>query len=106
MRAANAERQALLLQALDAELGDLLTTEPAEAGMHLLAWLPAGSDDRAISRAAVRGGVEVLPLSHFCLEARLDPALILGFPCVPPEAIGPGVAALARVLRRECPTPA
>ena len=41
----------------------------------------------------------MLPLSMFCLEARQDPALVLGFPCVPPEAIEPGVEALAEVLR-------
>ena len=100
MRAANAERQALLLEALGSSLGDILETRPAESGLHLLGWLPEGSDDRAISRAAVRDGVEVLPLSHFCLESRQRPALLMGFACVPPADIGPGVEALARVLRR------
>ena len=54
MRALYAERQALLLEAAARHLGDRLTLKPAEAGMHLVGYLPPGTDDRAIAARARR----------------------------------------------------
>ncbi len=49
-RALYAERQAALVRAVRRALRGLLDVTPAEAGMHLLGWLPAGVDDRAAAR--------------------------------------------------------
>jgi GntR family transcriptional regulator/MocR family aminotransferase len=36
--------------------------------MHLIGWLPEGVNDQAASRAAFASGVEVTPLSSYCIE--------------------------------------
>src|SRR5262249_53877268 len=45
MRTLYAERQAVLVEAARRELGDLLDVRPAEAGTHLIGWLPKGVSD-------------------------------------------------------------
>jgi GntR family transcriptional regulator/MocR family aminotransferase len=98
MRAAYAERQALLVDRLERRCGGLLEVAPVTAGMHLIAWLPEGSDDKAVSRAVWAKGVETLPLSIYAFEAKLRPGLLLGFTCVRPEEIAPCVDKLAAAL--------
>ena len=98
MRAVNMERQTALLDALRAELGGVLDVAPVEAGMHVIAWLPDGADDTAMSAAAWDQGVVTLPLSIFCIEPYARAALLLGFTGFPPEAMRPAARTLARAL--------
>ena len=63
MRVAYAQRQSLLLANLREKANGLLEVEPSEAGMHLIAWLPEGEDDREVSRKLWAAGIEVVPLS-------------------------------------------
>jgi GntR family transcriptional regulator / MocR family aminotransferase len=51
----------------------------AEAGMHLVALLPPGVDDVAVSREAARGGISVTPLSTCYLKPPTRGGLILGY---------------------------
>ena len=90
-----------------ATLGGLLEVLPAEAGMHLMGWLPPGVDDRVAARAALARDVDAPPLSAY----RIRPArradrggLVLGYAAYAPqeieEACGRLAAALAGVGRR------
>jgi GntR family transcriptional regulator/MocR family aminotransferase len=101
-RALYAERQAALVRAARRSLGGLLEVAPAEAGMHLMGWLPAGVDDRVAARAALARDVDALPLSSF----RARPArrgarggLMLGYAAYAPREIEEGCARLAAALR-------
>lgn len=76
----------------------LFAIERPDSGMNALAWLPAGIDDRAVARAALAAGVHSYPLSDYCLLPGNEPALILGFAGVQHHQLGPGLAALARVV--------
>ena len=67
--------------------------------MHTLAWLDE-IDDAAASRAAAEINVEAAPLSAFCVESRLDDALLLGYGVVTPRQIRVSTEALARALER------
>jgi GntR family transcriptional regulator/MocR family aminotransferase len=98
MRVAYRERQQTLLEAAQAALAGLLEVEPAEAGMHLMGWLPPGSDDQAVARRAAAQGVDAPPLSAFAVEP-CRPGLLLGYAAYPPAALREGVARLARALR-------
>ena len=98
MRSLNQERQTRLLEALRSELGSFLEVAPVEAGMHLIGWLPAPCDDRKVSAAAWAGGVDLLPLSIFCVEPPRRGALLLGFTGVPPAQIPPAARKLARAI--------
>jgi GntR family transcriptional regulator/MocR family aminotransferase len=94
MRLLYAERQAALIEAAR-PLSDWLDLRPSEAGMHLLGWLPGGSDDEAIAQLAARHGVITHPLSRHCLEPSEQRALLLGYASVPIPAIREGVRRLA-----------
>jgi GntR family transcriptional regulator/MocR family aminotransferase len=99
MRTLYAERQGALLAAARRELGGRLEVEPAGTGLHLVGWLPEGCDDREVSQAAWEVGVEVPPLSGYCLQRQRRPGLLLGYAAVTPRQIRDGVRRLAGVLR-------
>jgi GntR family transcriptional regulator/MocR family aminotransferase len=97
MKALYRDRQAVLLAACRRHLGGCLEIERADSGLQTVAWLPAGSDDRQVARAARSLGVEVAPLSRFCLQANRPPALVLGFGGFTAEQIRAAAGLLARV---------
>src|SRR4030095_12533957 len=78
MRTLYAERQQALVNAAKSELKGLLEISPSDAGMLLLGWLPQHADDRHAFRAATTAGVEVTPLSAYCIEPPKRGALRLG----------------------------
>jgi GntR family transcriptional regulator / MocR family aminotransferase len=94
MRLLYAERQAALVEAAR-PLSDWLDVRPSEAGMHLLGWLPRGSDDQATAQLAARHEVITHPLSRYCTEPSEQRALLLGYASVPVPAIREGARRLA-----------
>jgi GntR family transcriptional regulator/MocR family aminotransferase len=93
-----AERQQVLLRAARRELNGLLELKPSDAGMHLIGWLREGVDDEAAARAAFAGGVEVTPLSAYCIEPQTRGALRLGYTGYTPREIWGAVRQLAKLL--------
>ena len=98
MRVAYDERQKILVAALEREAAGRLQVQPTDAGMHLMAWLPKGQDDMAVSRALWAGGIEAIPLSIYCARPYPHAGLLLGFTGVPPAVIEPKVRQLVGVL--------
>ena len=98
MRGLYEERQAVLIRCAERELDQLLEVRPARAGMHLIGWLPRGVNDQAIARQAAQAGIDVRPLSFYCLEAKLGAGLLLGYTGIPEAEIQLGVQRLAAVL--------
>lgn len=98
MRSLYAERQEVLLDAAARELGGKLDLAPAEAGLHLVARLPAGADDAALARLALEAGVSVQPLSRYYRGPAPERGLLLGYAPATESEIRVGVRALARVL--------
>lgn len=72
------ERQEALVEAIETHAGGLLETSPSGIGMYLVAWLRPGADDRAAARAAAAHGVDVIPLSVFCMKPQRRRGLVLG----------------------------
>lgn len=99
MRAVYANRQQALVRAGRRELDGLLDIRPSDAGMHLIGWLPEGVDDCSVSSAAAACGVEVTPLSAYCIERQKRGALRLGYTGYTPGEIWHGVRRLARAFR-------
>jgi hypothetical protein len=56
--------------------------------MHLIGWLREDVDDQTAYRAAFAGGVEVTPLSAYCIEPRKPGALRLGYTGYNPRQSG------------------
>jgi GntR family transcriptional regulator/MocR family aminotransferase len=98
MRQLYAERRRALAAALEARLGDRLRIELQAGGMHLMAWLPAGSDDEAIARRAWAEGLAPFPLSRAVIGTRRPPALGLSFTNIPVEEALRAAARLAAIL--------
>lgn len=99
MRGVYARRQAKLRDVLHAELGDALQLMGGEAGMHMTARLPDGSDDRAISAALAKIGLCAPPLADYCLGTPPFPGLVLGYAGVAEDALLLNAVRLAAVLR-------
>ena len=99
MRALYQERQAALIEAASRELDGLLEVNAAEAGMHLIGWLPDKMNDQFVSRKAASSGVDVRPLSFYCIEAKHRPGLLLGYTGVQEAEIFQGAKKLATSLR-------
>jgi len=99
MRALYAHRQQVLVDTAQRELGGLLHVPPADAGMHLVGWLPDGVDAKAVSRRAAAQGIAVVPLSAYTLAARCPPALVLGYTALNEGAIHRSMRRLAHALQ-------
>jgi len=101
-RARYAERRAILIDAIDADLGGLLLPAPGEGGLHLLADLAGGMDDTEAARLASAQRVTVTPLANYYAGAPDRRGLLMGFGAVDEANIAASVKRLARALDR-CP---
>jgi GntR family transcriptional regulator/MocR family aminotransferase len=79
MRMLYMERRRTLVSAILSQLGDLTEVIGAEAGMHLVALLPRGTDDVAVSRKAAEKGISATPLSACYLKPPTRGGVILGY---------------------------
>ncbi len=98
MRQIYAERQEALLRAARPRLEGLLDIEPAEAGMHLIGWLPQEASERAVVDAAARRGIVLVPLSHYAIRTGSRPGVLLGFTTTPVSEMPAAVERLASAL--------
>jgi GntR family transcriptional regulator/MocR family aminotransferase len=99
MRTLYAERQGTLVKAATRELAGQVDVRPVDAGTHLIGWLPQGANDREFARRATAQGVEAMPLSSYCIEARPRGGLVLGFAALNARQIWDGVRRLATAYR-------
>src|SRR6266508_214651 len=95
MRALYAARHAALVEAVERDLAGLITVIPAEAGMHLVGWLPEGAEDRAAAEQATAHGVDTVALSLYALEPPRRGGLLLGYTALDEAQIREGVRRLA-----------
>jgi GntR family transcriptional regulator/MocR family aminotransferase len=73
------DRRRALVNAIQIQLGDITEVIGSEAGMHLVALLPPGTDDVAVSRKAAQKGISAIPLSTCYLKPPTRGGLILGY---------------------------
>jgi DNA-binding transcriptional MocR family regulator len=66
--------------------------------MHLVGWLPPGTDDRRAAHLAAQVGIAVLAISAYSLEPLARGGLVFGYATTPEEAIPGGVQRLAAAL--------
>ncbi|WP_226502468.1 PLP-dependent aminotransferase family protein [Pseudomonas sp. MWU16-30317] len=95
-RSLYAQRRQGLSDALQREFGAQLQIDAQAGGMHLLARLPAGTDDQAIVAAARKVGLSMEPLSTWYLRAPPCPGLLMGFTNVADAVQASDVAARLR----------
>ncbi|HSQ80220.1 MAG TPA: PLP-dependent aminotransferase family protein [Casimicrobiaceae bacterium] len=100
MRRVYAERHDALQQAARKWLRGGLELMPASSGLHTVAYLPSGSSEIEIAKAADERNVTVSPIGRFALQPVDIRGLVLGFGGVRPDAIEAGIDVLAAVLER------
>jgi GntR family transcriptional regulator/MocR family aminotransferase len=103
MRGLYSQRQDTLMEAARRELSNLLEVVPTGAGIYTIGWLPPEVDDRIAAQSAAAHGVEVMPLSTFCIRRPSQGALVLGYGAYDREEIRLGVQRLARALAGDGP---
>ena len=103
MRTLYAARQQTLVAAAERELGGLLRIEPADIGMHVVGWLREDISDRAAFKAALDVGIETPPLSRYCQQVTLPPALLFGYSAITERTIATAVRRLRPALQALAP---
>jgi GntR family transcriptional regulator/MocR family aminotransferase len=98
MRQQIQRRRDCLHQELRSHLGRLLDVSLPEAGLELVAWLPAGKDDQRASALAEAAGITVVAISRHCLLPPSRGGLLLGFAGIDEEEIRRGVNVLTDAL--------
>jgi GntR family transcriptional regulator/MocR family aminotransferase len=99
MRTLYRERQRILVEALRREAGDLVEVEPSPAGIHVVAWLREGLDDREVTREAAARGVETRPMSAFYAGRPGRSGVELGYAAYNEAKLRRGAARLAEAIR-------
>jgi GntR family transcriptional regulator/MocR family aminotransferase len=102
-RRRNRERRAAMVQALQRKLGERIRLAGAEAGLHLVGWIPeiAARDEDTFLNAANRAGLGLYPASPLYDQGQEKPTylgILFGYAALTPEAIETGVEILANLL--------
>jgi GntR family transcriptional regulator / MocR family aminotransferase len=84
----------VLVSALRRRLDGIVTVDPPDQGMHLVAYLAMGYSDAAVEKAAKQRGVLVRALSTMYVTAPPRQGLMLGFSGYPKQMIAPAVSKL------------
>ena len=101
MRTLYEERQQTLIAECEKNLAGLLDVKKAEAGMHIVGWLPDGVSDKAISLKAAEQSLKLAPISAYCAKKLPRGGLILGYTAFEKNQIKEGVKRLKAILSAE-----
>ena len=92
------ERQAALIRACRRHLAGILEVSESDAGLHLVAWLVNGMDDRQAAALAASESLYTTPLSSYYAKDPSENVLLLGYASSSPRQLGNAVERLARAL--------
>ena len=98
MRTLYEKRQNILVEEAEKNLGGLLKISKTDSGMHLIGWLAEGFDEIEVAEKAAENGLNLTPLSSYCVENRLPPGVILGYTGFDEKQIRQGIGKLKQVL--------
>lgn len=98
MRTLYEARQKILVAECRKQLDGLLEVKKADAGMHLVGWLPVGVDDAEISRKAGERGLKLAAVSEYAAGKLPRGGFILGYTAYDERQIKEAVKILKEVL--------
>jgi GntR family transcriptional regulator/MocR family aminotransferase len=101
MRKLYSDRRDFFIEEFNKLLGDRFKLEIPEAGLHFVAWLRREADFPLVNRVAAETGIRPRPLSVFCIQAALPPALVFGFAAWSCAQVREGLTKFASALKRE-----
>ena len=103
MRVLYAERREALLGALESELAEQLEIVGSSAGLEVVARLPPGMNDRAVTKVALDLDLEMIPLSRYAIRPLQRGGLVLGFGAVSAARTRRAVSTLRSAIERVRP---
>lgn len=98
IRGVYGERRAALLGAVGRHLAGLATVQPGDQGMHVVLWLPPGTEDVPASCRAAAVGLAVRPVSPMHAAQPARQGLMLGFGGFTADQLEAAVVRLKGVL--------
>jgi GntR family transcriptional regulator/MocR family aminotransferase len=101
MRMLYMDRRRALVNAIQIQMEGTAEVIGAEAGMHLVALLPRGANDVAVSRKAAQMGISAMPLSTCYLTPPARGGLILGYGGANLHQIHDGIGKLRMSVQSE-----
>jgi GntR family transcriptional regulator / MocR family aminotransferase len=99
MRLLYEQRQQILVSECEKQLSGLLEVKKADAGMHLVGWLPEGVDDQIIAEKAAEKGLKLAPISSYSQTKLPRGGFVLGYTAFDETQIKRGVAVIRELLR-------
>lgn len=91
-------RREAFLERAQRVLGPGIAVDADATGLQVILWLPDGSDDVAVSRAARQAGLDLPPVSRMYLGAPGRAGLVVSDAGERPDRVEAGLASLARIL--------
>jgi GntR family transcriptional regulator / MocR family aminotransferase len=98
MRTLYEKRQNFLVEEAKKELGGLLKVSGAQSGMHLIGWLAEGFNELGVAEKAYENGLNLTPLSSYCIKSKLPAGVVLGYTGFDEKQIRQGVRKLREIL--------
>ena len=98
MRETYRTRRDALREAVDRYAAGRITLGASEAGMHMVGWLPPGTDMSRLRERAARKHLYLRDVAAYYARRAPGPGLVLNFASSPPSRIAQGVRALADLL--------
>jgi GntR family transcriptional regulator / MocR family aminotransferase len=98
MRGIYEARQECLVEEIRRQLAGFVEISKAEAGMHVIGWLPEGVKDYEIAQKARQSNLNIAPLSNYCNRDFGRGGLLFGYTGFDEKQIEEGVKKLAEML--------
>lgn len=98
MRALYEKRQRIFVHECEKHLRDWLKVSPADAGRHLLGWLPEGVNDQLVAQRVREEGVKLTAVSSLSARPPARGGLVMGYTAFDEKQIKQGVKKLREVF--------
>ncbi len=103
MRTLYQERQNILLEECEKHLKGLLEIKKADAGMHLVGWLPEGVSDAEVYENGLEKGLKLAPISSYYENSVCRNGIIFGYTAFNRKEIAEGLKATAEIIKSIIP---
>lgn len=98
MRTLYKERQEILLNECHKHLNGLLKIKKADAGMHLVGWLPAGVSDIEVYKKGIERGLKLAPISNYALNPPKRGGIIFGYTAFDQKETSAAIKTTAEII--------
>jgi GntR family transcriptional regulator / MocR family aminotransferase len=98
MRTLYQERQNILLDECEKHLKGLLEIKKADAGMHLVGWLPENVSDLEVYKKGIERGLKLSPVSLYSVNPTKRGGIIFGYTAFNRKEISDAIKVTAAII--------